>query len=60
MFKKFVAVTAMVVMGMGSSFAFTADQLAGAQELASKGVINAGASAEDFGLDNTITRKEIM
>jgi len=60
MLKKIIAITTLLTMSLGSSFAFSADQLSGAQELAEKGVINNASTTAEFGLDNTITRKEIM
>jgi len=46
-------------MLMGTGFA-AKTELESAQKLATMGVINSGSSAADFGLSNTITRKEMM
>jgi len=52
-----------ILLGLSiSSFAHThaASELESAQKLASMGVIKSGTTASDFGLSNTITRKEMM
>lgn len=49
----------LIPMIVGSTFA-AKTELESAQKLAEMGVINSGSSSADFGLSQTITRKEMM
>ena len=55
---KILAWIAICALGAGSVSA--ASELRSAQSLAAKGIIKSGGTAADFGLSNTITRKEMM
>ncbi len=57
MLKKIIAVWVIASTGVLNSYA---DDLSAAKSLAGKWIIKAGSTASDFGLSNTITRKEIM
>lgn len=59
--KKVMAVAALVaVVGSMGSVSAAKSDLESAKSLAAKGVIKSGSTSADFGLSNTITRKEIM
>jgi len=57
--KAIIVGTLMIPMFIGSGFA-AKTELESAMKLSEMGVINSGASASDFGLSQTITRKEMM
>ncbi len=48
------------IIGLSITGVSAASELESAQKLASSGVIKSGNTAADFGLSNTITRKEMM
>ncbi|MDC0506130.1 thioredoxin domain-containing protein [Candidatus Gracilibacteria bacterium] len=59
--KKIMAVATLVaVVGSMGSVSAAKSQLESAKQLAGQGVIKTGSTSADFGLGNTITRKEIM
>ncbi len=59
--KKIMAMVALVgVVGSIGSVSAAKSQLESAKALAGQGVIKQGLTSADFGLSNTITRKEIM
>ena len=58
MIKKIWTIVALIAISMGNVSAAT--DLESAKTLASQGVIKSGSTAADFGLSNTITRKEMM
>ncbi len=59
MLKKIIAVGIIATVGMTTGHA-AMSELDSAKTLAGKWIIKAGNSSADFGLNNTITRKEIM
>lgn len=59
--RKIVAGALLLGLSVGTlAHTHAASELESAQKLASMGVIKSGTTASDFGLSNTITRKEMM